>query len=61
MCQMLKRYPLRVIAAVLLLIVGAEIYGICHTPTYSVELASAKLAYQAAMLEHQDLLRALGK
>lgn len=61
MCQVLKRYPLRVIAAVLLLIVGAEIYGICHTPTYSVELANAKAAYQVAMSENRALLAALGK
>lgn len=58
---MLRRYPLRALAAVLLLIIAAEIWGICHTPNYDAELAQARAEYQAAKAENRALLIALGK
>lgn len=50
--------PFRVLAAILLLIVGAEIYGICHTPTYDAELSAAKAAYETALAEYKALKKA---
>lgn len=47
--------PLRIVAAVLLLVVGVEVWGIMHTPTYDRELAEAKAAYEAALNEHKVL------
>lgn len=47
--------PLRIVAAVLLLVVGVEVWGITHTPTYEVELANAKAAYEAALKEYREL------
>lgn len=61
MRRLVKRYPLRALAAALLVIVGAEIWGICHTPTYGAELAQARAEYGAAAAENLVLRRALGK
>lgn len=61
MRRLMKRYPLRVIAAVLFLIVGAEICGILSTPTYSAELAEARAAYESAAAENRALRLALGE
>ena len=47
--------PLRIVAAVLLLVVGVEVWGIMHTPTYDWELAEAKAAYEAALSEYKVL------
>ena len=47
--------PLRIVAAVLLLVVGVEVWGITHTPTYDRELAEAKAAYEAALNEYKVL------
>lgn len=57
----MKRYPLRRLAAFLLLVVAAEIWGICHTPTHEAELTEARAAYSAAMAENRALRWALGK
>lgn len=53
--------PLRLLAAVLLLIVGAEIYGILHTPTYETELAAAKAVYTDALRENRMLIEQLSE
>lgn len=50
--------PFRILAAILLLIVGAEIIAILNTPTYSAELAAAKAAYEEAYAEHETLKKA---
>ena len=47
--------PLRIVAAVLLLVVGVEVWGIMHTPTYDKELAEDKAAYEAALNEYKVL------
>jgi len=47
--------PLRIVAAVLLLVVGVEVWGIMHTPTYDRELSEAKAAYEAALKEYREL------
>lgn len=57
----MKRYPLRKLAAFLLLVVAAEIWGICHTPTHEAELTEARAAYQSALAENRALRWALGK
>lgn len=53
--------PFRILAAVLLLIVGVEIWGITHTPTYETELAEARAAYTDALREHRMLIDELNK
>ena len=53
--------PLRLLAVVLLLIVGAEIYGITHVPTYETELAAARAAYTDALRENRMLIDELTK
>lgn len=50
--------PFRLLAAILLLVVGAEIAAILRTPTYSAELAAAKAAYETALAEHETLKKA---
>ena len=54
MGMVLKR-PLRLLAALLLLVLAAEIWGICNTPTYGAELDAAKAAYETALAEHEAL------
>ena len=49
--------PFRLLAALLLLILAAEIWGICHTPDYDAELAEAKKAYETVLAEHEALKR----
>ena len=61
MHRLVKRYPLRALAAVLLLVVAAEIWGICHTPTHDAELTEARAAYQSALAENRALRFVLGK
>ena len=61
MHRLVKWYPLRALAAFLLLVVAAEIWGICHTPTHEAELTEAMAAYSAAMAENRALRWALGK
>ena len=61
MHRLVKRYPLRALAAFLLLIVWAEIFGILHTPTHEAELTEAMAAYQSALAENRALRWALGK
>lgn len=51
--------PFRILAAILLLIVGSEIIAILRTPTYSAELAAAKAAYHQAESENRALTAAL--
>ena len=53
--------PFRLLAAILLLIVGVEIWGITHTPTYDTELAEARAAYNDALWEHRMLIDELNK
>lgn len=53
--------PFRILAAVLLLIVGVEVWGIAHTPTYESELAVARAEYNDALREHRMLIDALNK
>lgn len=53
--------PFRILAAVLLLIVGVEIWEICHTPTYDEELVAVKATYEAALREHRMLIDELNK
>ena len=55
------KYPLRKLAAFLLLVVAAEIWGICHTPTHEAELTEARAAYQSALAENRALRFVLGK
>ena len=50
--------PFRILAAFLLLIVGAEIAAILRTPTYSAELVAAKAAYEQALAENRALKKA---
>ena len=50
--------PFRILAAIMLLVVGAEIAAIINTPTYSAELAAAKAAYEAALKENKVLKKA---
>lgn len=50
--------PFRILAAILLLIVGAEIAAILNTPIYSAELEAAKAAYEDALAEHETLKKA---
>ena len=54
MGMVLKR-PLRLLAALLLLVLAAEICGILHTPTYGAELEAARAAYETALAEHEAL------
>lgn len=49
--------PLRILAAILLLVVGVEIWGITRTPTYDTELAAAKAAYNDALREYRALTK----
>ncbi len=51
----MKIKPFRVTAAILLVILAAEAYGICHTPTYEKELAEAKAAYESALAENRAI------
>ena len=53
--ELALKKPLRLLAAILLLIVAAEIIGILHTPTYGAELDAAKAAYETALAEHEAL------
>ena len=53
--------PLRILAAALLLVVGVEIWGITHVPTYETELAAAKAAYNDALRENRMLIDELTK
>ena len=53
-----KLKPFRILAAILMMIVAAEIYGICHTPTYSTELTEARAAYTEALAENTALKKA---
>lgn len=50
--------PLRALALVLLLLVGAEIWGIAHTPDYAAELAAAKAGYESALADYRQLKKA---
>lgn len=52
---MVLRNPFRLLAALLLLVLAAEIWGILHTPTYGAELSAAKAAYETALAEHEAL------
>ena len=52
---MVLRKPFRLLAAILMLIVAAEIWGIAHTPTYGAELAEARRAYETALAENEAL------
>ena len=52
---------MRLLAVVLLLIIGAEIYGITHVPTYETELAAARAAYNDALRENRMLIEQLNK
>ena len=42
--------PFRIAALILLLIIGIEIYGITHTPTYENELRKAKETYENLLM-----------
>ena len=42
--------PFRIAALILLLIIGSEIYGITHTPTYENELRKAKETYENLLM-----------
>ena len=55
------KHPLRRLAALLLLVVAAEIWGITHTPTYDAELTEARAAYSMALAENRALRWALGE
>lgn len=49
------RKPFRLLAAILILIVAAEIIGIMNVPDYDAELAEARRAYETALAEHEAL------
>ena len=50
--------PFRILAAILMIMIAAEIYGIMQTPTYDAELKEAKAAYEDALKENMVLKKA---
>ena len=51
----MKKYPFRVLAAVLMALICIELYMISSIPDLSAEVAEARTAYEQALLRNREL------
>ena len=51
----MKKYPFRVLAAVLMVLICIELYMISSIPDLSAEVAEARTAYEQALLRNREL------